>query len=127
MRDSVDGPQLGASLGIVSGDEAAARLGIAAARHALDDLAVDDERAAGIAPALGPVGGGVVPHHLAGLGIERHDVSVVGGGDEIAVVNRKIAGREVATFGQNLRRQVALVFPDQVGGWAGWQHWSAVI
>jgi hypothetical protein len=38
IRDSVDAPQLGAGLGIVSSDEAAARFGIAAARHALDDL-----------------------------------------------------------------------------------------
>jgi len=36
-------PQLGAGLGIVPGDEAAAGLGVAAAGHALDHLAVHDE------------------------------------------------------------------------------------
>ena len=117
MRDGVDAPQLGAGLDVVAGDEAAAGLGIAAAGHALDHLAVDDERAAGIAPALGPVGGGVIPHDLAGLGVERDDMGVRGGDDQLVVVDRHVAlGQVVAALGEQLRRQVALVFPDQVAG-----------
>ena len=103
MRDGVDAPQLGAGLDVVAGDEAAAGLGVAAAGHALDDLAVDDERAARIAPALGPIGGGVVPRDLAGLGVEGNDMGIRGRDDELVVVDRHVAlGHDVGVIGEQL-------------------------
>ena len=116
MGDGVDPPQLLAGLGVMAGDEAAAGLGIAATGHALDHLAVDDEGAAGVAPALVPVGSGVVPHHLSGLGIERDDMGVRGGGDEIALIDRHVAAGKVLRAGDQPGREITLVFPDQVAG-----------
>ena len=116
MGDGIDPPQLLAGLGIVAGDEAATGLGIAATGHALDHLAVDDEGTAGIAPALIPVGRGMVPDHLAGLGVERDDMGVGRGGDEIALIDRHVAGGEVLRVGDQPGREIALVFPDQVAG-----------
>src|SRR5262249_18022050 len=76
LRDGVHTPFLGTGLGIVTGDEAATGLRIAAAGHALHDRAVGHEWAAGVAPALAPVGGRVIPSDLAGLHVERDQVRV---------------------------------------------------
>src|SRR5262249_16431499 len=115
LRDGVHAPLLGAGLGIVAGDETAAGLGIAAAGHALHDRAVGHERAASVAPALVPVGGGVIGDDLAGLGVERDEVRVRGRDDQLVLVDRHVAlGERIAGLGDELRRQVALVLPDQV-------------
>src|SRR5262249_41452780 len=106
---------LGAGLGIVAGHKAAAGLRIAATGHALHDRAIGDERAASVAPALVPVGGGVIPGHLAGLGIKRDQVRVRGRNDQLGLVDRHVAlGERIAGFGDELRRQVALVLPQEV-------------
>src|SRR5205807_10027448 len=71
-------PQFLAVIGIVGGDVTAhAEL---AAGAADDDLAVDDERHQGHVLALPVVLHLGIPHHLAGLGVERDDM-VVGGGE----------------------------------------------
>src|SRR5439155_22691226 len=95
-RDGVDAPLLLAGLRVVPGDEAAARLRIAAALHALHDHAAGDERAGGVAPALGPVAVGVIPHHLPGLGVEREEVGVGGGNDQVALIDRHVAVGKIA-------------------------------
>jgi hypothetical protein len=58
----------------------------------------------------------MVPHELAGLGVERDDVGVIGGGNEIALMDRHVARRQIAGLGNHLGRQVAPVFPDQIAG-----------
>ncbi len=98
------------------GDEAAAGLGVAAAGHALNNLAVDDEGSPRIAPALGPIGRRVVPHDLAGLGIEGNQMGVRCGGDHGIFIDRQIARREIGRVGNQLFRQLALVFPDEIAG-----------
>ena len=117
MRDGPHPPQLLAGVHVVAGDEAAAGLGIAAAGHALDQLAVGDQRAAGIAPALGPVAGGVIPHHLAGRRVERHDMGVGGRHEQLVLIDRHVALAErLAAFGHQLLRQSPGILPDQVAG-----------
>src|SRR5690606_26763248 len=74
--DGVQTPEFFTRLRIVSGDEATTRLCVTATRHALDDDAICNQRACGIAPALGPVGRLHIPHHLAGLGIQCDDMRV---------------------------------------------------
>ena len=117
-RDGVHAPLLLTGRRVVAGDIAAARLRVAATLHALHDRAAGDERAGGMAPAFGPVAGGVVPDDLAGLGVEREQVCVGGGDDQVALIDRHVAVGEIAAVGQHLGRQRALVFPDQVAGGA---------
>ena len=119
MRDGMNAPFLRAGLHVVPGDEAAARRGVAAAGHALDERVIDDERAARVAPALGPIGDGMIPHHLPGLGIERDDVGVRGRDVQIVSIDRHVAlGQLIGILREQLGRKVALVFPDQVAGGA---------
>jgi len=94
-----------------------AGFGVAAAGHALDDRAVGDEGAAGVAPALGPVRGLVLPVDLAGLGVQRDDVGIRGREDDVVAVDRHVALGEVVAAGvDQLLRQLALVLPEQVAG-----------
>jgi hypothetical protein len=128
MGDGVDPPQFGTGLDVVAGDEATAGLGIAAAGHALDDLAVHDERTAGVAPALVPIGGLVVPNELSGFGVERNDMSIRGGDDQLVVIDCDVALRQIlAVVGEQLGRQIAFVFPDEVAGRAVWAVAPAIV
>jgi hypothetical protein len=63
----------------------------------------------------------VVPHHLAGLGVEADQMGVRRGDDQGAFIDRHVARREVDRVGDQLCRQLALVFPDEiaVGGVEG--------
>ncbi len=76
--DGEGAPQLLAVLGIVCGDVTAHAEFTAGAAD--DDLALDDQRHQGHVLALLVVLHLGVPHHLAGLGVERDDM-VVGGGE----------------------------------------------
>jgi hypothetical protein len=109
MRDGVDAPQLGARLGIVPRDEAAAWLRIATTGHTLNDLAVDDERAARIGLTLGPLGGGVLPDELPAFGIERNQIGIGGRSDPQAFIDRHVARRQIDGVGDRFGRQIALV------------------
>jgi hypothetical protein len=95
MRDGVDAPQLGARLGIVPRDEAAAWLRIAGTDHTLNDLAVDDERAARIALTVGPIGGGVLSDELPAFGIERNQIGIGGRRDQQAFTDRHVARGQI--------------------------------
>ena len=66
-RDGVEPPELFAGLGIVSAHEAFFFLIALAAAEAFEDLAVDHERTAGVAIALGDLR---VPDFLAVAGVE---------------------------------------------------------
>ena len=115
LGDGIETPDFRAGFRVVPGHEATAGLRIAATAHALHDLAARHQRSAGVAPALGPVRGGVVPGDLAGFHVERDEMRIGGGDDQVVAKERHIAfGKHVAAIGHKLGGQVALVFPQQV-------------
>ena len=92
LRDRVEPPDLLAGGGVVRADEAFLfAIGLAGA-EALDHLALGDERAAaGRVIALRAVADDGLPDGLAGSGIERDEMRVARGGENLVVVDRDAA------------------------------------
>ena len=84
----VEAPQLFPGGGVVAADEALLLDVGRAPAHALDHLALGEERAARTAA---PVRHRHVPRHLAGAGVERHEVRVAQRQKELVVVERHAA------------------------------------
>src|SRR6202020_3689381 len=69
----------------------------------------------GVAPAFFVVFGLVVPDHLAGLGVQRNDMRIGGGNDQLVVDHRHVAlGGVVAVLARNFSGNIALVLPQQI-------------
>ena len=76
-------PQLLAGVGVVGGDDAGVGPARGHAAAARDDLAVGDDRPRALGGGMGPVVQHLrLPHHPAGLGVEREDVVVGAGVDD---------------------------------------------
>src|SRR4029077_20537835 len=115
-RCGYQAPELFSGLRVVAADEAALVLlrGLVqfAAAKTLDDLAVNDHRAAGIGEALGVVGDAGVPNRPAGPGIERHDVRIRGGDVDLVLIDRQIAHGAVPAGPR--ARWTNAIFPQQL-------------
>ena len=87
-------PQLGAGLGVVGRDEADVVLVVLAARDARDHHALHDDGAARVAVAELVVGHLLLPHHLAGAGVERDELRLARAGVDLVVVDGDVAPRQ---------------------------------
>src|SRR5580698_3369655 len=113
LCDGVEAPEFLAVVDIMTGHETAAGHGVAAAGHALHDDVRSDQRATGIAPAFFVILGLVVPDHLAGLGVQRDDMGIGGGNDQLVVDHRHVAlGGVVTVLARNFSGNIALVLPQ---------------
>ena len=112
-RNRSKAPRFFAGLGVIGADEtflfAIRRAGVAA--QSLNQPAFHRERAAGVGVlAFGAVADGRVPNHLAVAGVERHQMRVAGGHENLVVVDR-----DAAHGGRGGIRAVAIL-PDQLAG-----------
>ena len=117
LRDRLGAPHLGAGLGVERDDEAsAAGARIGTAGNAGNDFAVRGERPARERVALLVVRHGGVPDHLAGVRVERHQMSV-GRGEALVVVQRDGAAcaiKQVVVIAAFDLRQLAPILPQQI-------------
>ena len=88
--NGVRAPHLGAGVGVV-GRHPTAGVEVIAAGHAGDDASLDHHRAARVVLADGPVADRDVPLDLAGPGVQGDEVGVVGGDEQLVVVEGAVA------------------------------------
>ena len=86
-----------------------------AARHAGDDLALDDHRRGRVAVAGLEVVDVFLPDDLAGLLVEGDELGVEGAEDHLVLVERGAAVHDVAA-GQDALGQAGVVFPELLAG-----------
>ena len=124
-RDRVGAPQMLAGLRIPAVDEeAGAELG---AGNAGDDHAVGDERRPRHRVPVLELDRVLAPQLLAGLGVERDDVGVERGAEDLAVIDGGAAVDDAAADdARRLRRIFDLGFPDLLAGLGVDRHRGAV-
>jgi len=121
-RHGVELPELPARLGVVGADEAAGvLLEPRAAAESLKDLSVDCDGAARIEESQCPIRDPRLPREPAVAGVDRHQLRVVGGKEDLVLIDRQAAQRR---RGGNAE----IVFPDEIARprIEGLQHVSAV-
>ena len=80
-----------------------------------DDFSLCDDRSARVTVAQLVVGNRLIPDHLTGPRVERDEVRVVGGGDDLVAVDRERphpADEDVV----GIDLELLLVFPEQIAG-----------
>ena len=112
QRDRRRAPQLLPGVRIVAGDEAGLLRVALATVGAGDEDAVGDDRAAVPAEAQRVVGLDRLPHLLAGPRVERDEIHVGRGEEQLVAVERQRAGGA----GPRVFRQPVAVDPDDVAG-----------
>src|SRR5207249_5567073 len=103
-----------ATLGVQSG-EATAHAELSTGDTAIDD-AVVVERRAGDGVAVLPLLDRSLPHHLAGLHVQGHDVGIELAEEELALAHGQAAIHPAAAHGRDLLVDAGPVFPDDLPG-----------
>src|SRR5262252_2048500 len=111
-RNRESAPQLLAVIGVIGDDIAA--YPIFTARAADDDFAVHDEGHQGQVLSLLVILDLLVPGHLAGLGVERHEMVVGSGEVELILPKPDTTARRVQL--REIFGQLPLVTPDLLAG-----------